>query len=369
MTRFFRISFFLILCLILCGWGSTGHKIINKNTIYSFPDEMAPFRIWQQKLEFHSSDADKRKSTDPTEGPKHYIDIDNYPEFNNYGFINQNFDSLVAIHGYSFVMNQGILPWAIIICYDSLISTLARKDWDKAILFAADLGHYVGDAHMPLHLTRNYNGQYSGQTGIHSRYETTMINRYQTQLTYEADTAYSIENVSDFVFQMIYENYNYLDSLLAAELAAKNIAGSTSSDYYYQKFWEFSRNFTIDLFRRSSDNLASLIYTAWINAGSPYPLVTSADTEVYPLSFTLDQNYPNPFNPTTTISFSLAEYNHVTLSVYSADGALISVALNGSFSPGTYKIPFDASNLSSGVYYYSVHSGAEKLVRKMLLLK
>ena len=78
-----------------------------------------------------------------------------------------------------FVIDQGVLPWATQITYDSLVNCFTRFDWAKAVLFASDLGHYVGDAHNPLHITRNYNGQYSGNYGVHSRYESGMINAFQ----------------------------------------------------------------------------------------------------------------------------------------------------------------------------------------------
>jgi hypothetical protein len=369
MRIYFRTALLLSVILLFCGWGYNGHKIINRKSVLSFPAAMAPFQTWQQKLEFHASDADTRKGTDPTEGPKHYIDIDNYPEFLSNGYINQNFDSLVAIHGYTFVMNQGILPWAILASYDSLIQCFLRRDWDKAILFAADLGHYAGDAHMPLHLTRNYNGQYTGQTGIHSRYESTMINRYYMQIEYFPDTAVYIEEVPDFVFGMIYHNYLYLDSLLSAELTAKTIAGNTTSDLYYQKLWEFTRSFTIDLFRESSYSLGSLIYTAWVKAGSPYVLTTGVDEELLPLSFSLDQNYPNPFNPSTTIAYSLPSYEYVNISVYNTSGELEAELVNGYHSPGKYSVNFDGKNLSSGIYFYTATAGSSRLTRKMILLK
>ena len=140
------------------GWGYVGHSIINYRTILSALPEMGFFETWADSLAAHASDADARKSWDPDEAPKHYIDIDNYPEFIATGTIPQNFDSLVAIHGLSFVMDQGILPWAILKTADSIQAAFEINDMHKAMLLSADLGHYIADGHMPLHITRNYNG-------------------------------------------------------------------------------------------------------------------------------------------------------------------------------------------------------------------
>lgn len=120
---------------------------------------MSQFNVWVSLLAEHASDADIRKAWDPTEGPKHYIDIDNYPEFLNTGHIPTTLDSVIALHGNDFVYDNGILPWATLTTFDSLQACFEREDWDNAVLFAADLGHYIADGHMPMHITRNYNGQ------------------------------------------------------------------------------------------------------------------------------------------------------------------------------------------------------------------
>lgn len=150
-----KLYVLVILCSwIFISWGDVGHRIINKKIVLSFPPEINFLIFWADSLAVHGSDADYRKSSDPGEANKHYIDIDNYPEFIASGQISQDFDSLVAIHGYDFVIQQGILSWAILETIDSLQAAFENNRWHKAMLFAADLGHYVGDAHTPLHITR-----------------------------------------------------------------------------------------------------------------------------------------------------------------------------------------------------------------------
>jgi hypothetical protein len=368
LNRRFVHAIIFITAFVFFGWGYVGHKIINYNTILSALPEMEFFETWADSLKAHASDADDRKSWDPNEAPKHYIDIDNYPEFIQTGTIPQNFDSIVAIHGYTFVIDQGILPWAILNTADSIRAAFEINDMHKAMLLSADLGHYIADSHMPLHITRNYNGQYTGQIGVHSRYESTLISNYQSQIVYGGDSLQYIQNLPDFIFNMIYENYQYVDSVLYADAAAEAFAGNHNSTTYYNKFWELAKNFTIGLFQKASYRIACVIYTEWINSGN----ATSNRSENNKLlisDFNLSQNYPNPFNPITTISWYIPVKSHVTLKIYDVLGKEIATLVNEEKSAGNYQFEFDASQLSSGTYFYTLHAGDFIQTNKMVLLK
>ena len=353
---------------LFLGWGNVGHRIINTRTNLSVTPSMSFWGSWSDSLAAHGSDADYRRSSDPTEEPKHYIDIDNYPEFISNGFISQSFDSLVQQLGYSFVMDQGILPWAIMNTIDSLQTAFQNNQFHKAMLLAADLGHYVGDMHMPLHLTRNYNGQYTGQTGIHSRFESNMISTYNGQIVYSGDSLIYIENISDFVFNTLYNNYQYVDSVLKADSLAKAFAGNTNSTAYYSKMWEVSKGFTTNLFKSASHKLTCLIYSAWINAGSPVS-VEDENTLQSPVTFNLLQNHPNPFNPSTIIQYTVSSRQFISIKIFDVLGNEIATLVNEEKPEGNYEIKFDASRLSSGVYFCNMQSGSFIETKKMILLR
>jgi Secretion system C-terminal sorting domain len=364
-----------ICSMLFIGWGNVGHRIINTKTILSVTPAMSFWGSWSDSLTAHGSDADYRKSSDPDEAPKHYIDIDNYPEFISNGYITQNFDSLVLQHGISFVVDQGILPWALLATFDSLETAFQNNQFHKAMLFAADLGHYLGDMCMPLHLTRNYNGQYTDQTGVHSRFESNMINTYSSQIVYSGDNLIYIDNVSDFVFDLLYNNYPFIDSLLKADSLAKAFAGNTTSTAYYSKMWELSKSFTTGLFKEASHKLTCLIYTAWLNAGSPVS-VEDESTMQSPVAFNLYQNYPNPFNPSTTIKYTIptvtlsgVEGSRVQLKVYDILGNEVATLVNEEKPAGSYEVDFDANRFSSGVYFYKLQSGSFVETKKMILLR
>lgn len=111
---------------------------------------------------------------------------------------------------------------------------------------------------------------------------------------------------------------------------------------------------------------------AWIDDVffPPSTLVSIGDGEPQaPLEFRLEQNYPNPFNPTTTIAYSIAARERVTLKIYDVTGREVAELVNESQAPGHYKIVFDAGKLSSGMYFYRLKAGAFTQTRRMTVVK
>ncbi|OFX85815.1 MAG: hypothetical protein A2W99_05400 [Bacteroidetes bacterium GWF2_33_16] len=364
-----RITGIIILSFVLISWGGTGHYKINYATSLSFNQEMSQFYSWTNTLASHASDADSRKSWDSSESPKHYIDIDNYSEFISSGIIPQTLSGAIAAHGSSFVYDNGILPWATITAFDSLKSCFQRKDWNKAVLFASDLGHYVADGHMPLHITRNYNGYDTDNDGIHSRFESTMINSYISQITYSGDNISLINNVNQYIFDYIYANYPYVDSVIAADNYAKSISSDYSSTEYKTALWNKSKLYSIKLFKDASHALAELIYTAWIAAGSPSMTATRIETPIAESAITLEQNYPNPFSESTTIQFAVKENSPVLLQIKDIQGRTISTLINDYTTTGTYKFDISADLFLNGIYYIMLDTELEHQVKTMIVLK
>ena len=93
------------------------------------------------------------------------------------------------------------------------------------------------------------------------------------------------------------------------------------------------------------------------------------DTQIIPSGYSLKQNYPNPFNPSTTISWQSPTSSHQTLKIYDLLGNEVATLVDEFLPTGTYKVSFDASGLSSGVYFYKLQSGKFVETKKMLLLK
>ncbi|MDP2207736.1 MAG: hypothetical protein Q8K98_03040, partial [Bacteroidota bacterium] len=199
-----NLILFIISNQLVYGWGSTGHKIINRKAVMHLPSDMNAFKDDSLFYEAHASDADiRRVYTDTTflsERWRHFLDIDDYP---NFKYVTRNLDSLIMMYGWQRVKENGTNPWFVKWFMDSLTVQLARNDLVKVKQTASDIGHYVGDGYQPLHCTLNYDGQLTGNIGIHSRYESTMLNLYQTQINIQTDSIYYIGSPIDYIFEYI----------------------------------------------------------------------------------------------------------------------------------------------------------------------
>lgn len=353
--KIYPVIILLIFSLSLVSWGWLGHQTISGKSSESFPASMEGFNVWADSLAMHGSDADYRKSSDSKESPKHYIDIDSYAEFNSRGRIASTYDSIVKIHGSGFVINNGTLPWGTLNMYDTLVVDFRNLKWHKAMLDASDLGHYVGDGYMPLHLTSNYDGQKTGQGGIHSRYESSMVSNYISQLSnYTGDSVHFVNDVNKYIFDYIYTNYHYVDSVLAADTYARNLAGNNITSQYYAALWSKTR-FTTTLFHNASYSLAELIYSAWIEAGSP-PFAektvsnSNINTPIDNISV-----YPNPSQGIVNIKGDSV----LKTEVFNITGKLLGIYNDNQL---------DLRSLSNGIYILSIYSKEGKLTKEKVLL-
>ncbi|HAN00449.1 MAG TPA: hypothetical protein DCQ26_17790 [Marinilabiliales bacterium] len=355
----------LTLSFLLISWGGTGHYSITENAALSFNEEMQPFNDWLLYIAEHSSDADDRKSEDPDEGVRHYIDIDNYPEFVTNGLISQSMTEMISLHGQYTVYDNGVLPWTTIQTYDSLRECLHRRDWEQAKYYAADLSHYVGDGYMPMHITKNYNGQYTGNDGIHSRYESTMINAHIGQIQYVGKPLNLIDNVSDYVFSYLYANYKYVDSILDADDYAKTFSTNTSSTAYKDALWSESQYFTARLLNDASHALAELMYNAWVEAGKPSLNGTGITiNELSHVDFTI---YPNPSTGNTTIALAVSNPTRILVQVRDITGKIAAPVTENILSTNFNSLTLETSQLPNGIYLVEAVTETSKQVKKLVL--
>jgi hypothetical protein len=109
----------------------------------------------------------------------------------------------------------------------------------------------------------------------------------------------------------------------------------------------------------------------WFPTSKSQWLLTDVEpvNKTVPTAFTLQQNYPNPFNPTTTFEYSITKNSHVVLEVFNVLGQSVARLVDGQLNAGTYRISFDASQLSSGVYLYRLKADNLVQTKKMVLMK
>lgn len=252
------------------GWGDLGHKLIANKAVAILPADMQPLINCKEYITLHSVDPDNRKKDDVTEAPKHFIDIDFYKEFVN-GKMVEDKKELIAIYGDSMVTKQGVLPWATMDTYNKLIQAFKDKNKDNVLLYTSDLAHYVGDGHQPMHTMLNYNGQLTGQKGVHARYEIKMVDKYIKNIdsSITTTTVKKVDNPFQFVFDYI-DNANSVQSvLLDADITAVKLAGANNNDEYLRLMWAKTKYVTELQFNTAVSDFASLLYTAWLTAGKP----------------------------------------------------------------------------------------------------
>ena len=342
-------------------WGWQAHQYINAKAVDYLPQEMAFFSAYQSWLSQHAIDPD----TDDNPGYYHYIDIDYYGEFFS-GTLPHTWDDIIDLYGYSVVTGNGTIPWVIDRWADSLRVLMSENQWDDAWQVAAELGHYVADSHQPLHLTLNYNGQNSGNYGIHSRYETSMINPHLDQLPLPDGEAHYWVDGLDSVFHYIDTIYPSVALIMAADDTAKSVDPGYGTTYY-TVLWDKLDSITTDAIHNSILDLASIWYSAWIDAGSPS--LGAVENHSEPGSFSLGSAFPNPFNPTTTIEYEISFASNVQISIYDLRGREVEKLIHGPMEIGKHSVIWDASSVASGMYFYRIQAGDFVQTKKMVVLK
>lgn len=282
------VSIALIIVLLLCqSWGFYGHRRINRMAVFTLPPKMVGF--YKENIEFitaHAVDPDKRRYASKNEAPRHYIDIDHYAIEGEDVFKLMPRKWYKAVEKYSedTLQSYGIVPWHVAKMTQWLTKAFEQKDINRILSISADLGHYIADAHVPLHTTENYNGQLTGQKGIHGLWESRIPELTADNFDYLVGRANYIESPIDAIWEVVEESHSYLDSVLAIE---KDLTNKISPDLKYafetrgqSTVKQYSQQFALSYSNRMGDMVesrmqkailmtGSLWYTAWVNAGQP----------------------------------------------------------------------------------------------------
>lgn len=182
-----------------------------------------------------------------------------------------------------------------------------------------------------------------------------------------ASASFDVETDGDYVLQAFYQNYT------AAETGNVLVNGSAVATFDYD-------------FIEDSTGLSGLSQAFPLTAGTHtiglsganvnldlmqliQKTVVSVNREKVPEGYSLSQNYPNPFNPSTKINFSIGNSSNVKLTIYNILGQKVATLLNQEMKAGSHSVDFNASRMSSGVYFYGIEAGDVKIHKKMMLLK
>lgn len=291
MSRPFRLRWLTAALLLLVlrpsstgAWGFTSHRQIDEQAIRSMPEAVSPFfRTYADTLVAWSVKPDLRRSVDSTEGAKHFIDIDRY---GSRPFTELPFDRLEAERrfGRRTVDTNGTIPWVIADLTDSLSDAMRRGDGLAILQIAADLSHYVADAHVPLHATSNYDGQLTGQKGLHARWESRLPERFGRTYRLTPAPVRPIVDPRAEAFRIVLESEALVDSVLLADRNVRDAIpadqltrkrerrGRMEEEYlpeYFDRFHERLNGMVERRLQTAIGAVASYWTAAWERAGRP----------------------------------------------------------------------------------------------------
>lgn len=261
------ISFLLLTSLAL-AWGDYCHTRITSNAIENLPVSMATvFRPYKQWLADTSTDNGVRTGWDANESYFHYQDADANSAIQwPFTTFPRSYTDYLA----KYTVSSGYCLFAVVSVNQKFTESLrtwkanpTSSNLTTAMYWMTRVSHYTADLSQPMHLTKNYNAN-----GVHSRYETTMITKYTPSISSTSGSgAIYRSNQLEFCFSLLSANYPYYPLITAADTAAQKSAGSTSSNTYYSLLWASTQSFTTTLLNQSAIDVASLWYTAWVDAG------------------------------------------------------------------------------------------------------
>ena len=271
------------------AWGFEAHKFVMDRAIALLPAELRPmFEAGRSTLVERSIDPDTWQNAgfDDLESPNHFLDFD-WEGYGKYPFADlpRDYTAAIAKFGRARIEENGTVPWRVEEMYGNLrraFEAYARRGafgrYD-ILHYSAWLAHYVSDAHVPFHAVINYDGQLTGQHGIHARFESFLFERYHTQLTIAPKPMAPIRNPRDFIFETILTGTQLVPPILKSDLDAIG-SRDVYDDAYYAAFFKANRGVLERRVNESIAAVAAMMAGAWEAAGRPaLPLAPPASPQ------------------------------------------------------------------------------------------
>ena len=283
-------KFFLALALILLAspcfcWGFYAHKKINFYAVFLLPPQMLVF--YKPNIEFiteHAIDPDKRRYAVKDEGPRHYLDIDYYGTY-PFPELPHKWKDALAKYGEDTLMANGIVPWHVQIMLGRLTKAFKDKNFSAILKNSTEMGHYISDAHVPLHASSNHNGQLTDQKGIHGFWESRVPELLaDKRFDFFIGKANYIKDPGEYIWERVLESALASDSVLKFEKKlSQQFPGNSKYSFekrndvvikqystaYTEAYDKMLNGMVERRMRLSIYSIASFWYTAWVNAGQP----------------------------------------------------------------------------------------------------
>lgn len=277
----------ILLIVTLSSWGFLVHKTTHQLAVYALPKKLGTF--FYQNLDYlvyNSVRPDVRRKDDKTEESKHFIDID-APVFgeNAIETMPEKWEDALQKYPLDTLLKYGTVNWEVMKLQKKLTNAFRNKMKDSILYYAADLGHYIEDAHVPLHTSINYDGQLSNQKGIHALWESVVPEIHITGYNlYQKHKARYLKDPQHSIWIAFRKSNSLLKDVLAEEIKASE--GFTDATKFKQteSFGRLRKNYTGAFAKAYAARLgntinerllesASLVsdfwYTAWVDAGCP----------------------------------------------------------------------------------------------------
>ncbi len=199
------------------GWGFFAHKQINKHAVFTLPQPM--FAFYKHYIHFITEAAinpDKRRYAIEGEAPRHFIDIDHYGD-RALREMPRYWRQAVELYTEEILLSHGTVPWHIYRMKNSLTDAFRGKNIEQILKLSADLGHYIADANVPLHTSENYNGQLTGQEGIHALWESRLPELFFCTYDLFTGKAAYIKDTQERAWEAIVTAHQAVASVLSLE--------------------------------------------------------------------------------------------------------------------------------------------------------
>jgi hypothetical protein len=265
-------------------WVFYAHKEINYLATFTLPQEM--FGFYKSNIGYIQDFAvrpDQRRYAVDDEAPRHYIDLDHWETSVPIDTIPHRWDSAVARYGEKELTAYGIVPWHIQKVHNWLTYAMKKRDYEQIIKLSADLGHYIADAHVPLHTTENYNGQLTNQKGIHGLWESRLPELFASDYDFYTGKAICLEDPLETMWLAVAESFAAKDTVLALERQLTETMpntkysferrGATTVKVYSREFSDAYHTAMGTMVERRMKKAiyttGCFWYTAWVDAGQP----------------------------------------------------------------------------------------------------
>jgi hypothetical protein len=288
------VSLMLFISPFSCfPWGFFAHKEINRLAVFALPPEM--FGFYKKNIDYISDNAvnpDKRRYAVKEEACRHFIDLDAYDDSIKFR-MPKYWKDAVKVFSEDTLFIHGIVPWHIYLMKHSLTEAFKNGNTRQILKLSAEIGHYIADANVPLHTTRNYNGQFTNQHGIHGFWESRLPELYSKDYNFFTGRCMYVYDVQDAVWKGIYNAHRALDSVLIFEQEL-NKSFAQEKKYSFEDrngtvLKVYSREYAEAYHKKlcgqverqmyaSVKLLSDIWYTCWIDAGQPDLMNTDQHT-------------------------------------------------------------------------------------------